>query len=256
MAQPLKARTSACSGFTLVELAIVVAIIALLLGSLLVTVSGQIEVQRAGETRETLTRVRDALIGFAAANRRLPCPATASSNGIESPAGGGACTGSSSGVVHGFVPGVTLGITPTDASGYVIDGWGGRLRYAVHTGSVGGQNDVFTTTDRMKSVGMGPIGDPGSNALLYVCSTSTGIVSSVCASGATLSSKAPAVVYSLGKNGTSTSGSDEAENLDADRAFVAHDLAGGGATGAFDDTVTWISVPVLFNRMIAAGQLP
>jgi hypothetical protein len=52
--------------------------------------SQQVEKERA--TQKLLVEARDALLGFAATFGRLPCPASATSNGIESPVGGGVCT--------------------------------------------------------------------------------------------------------------------------------------------------------------------
>ena len=76
-------------GFTLVEMAVVLLIVALLVGSGLSVVSAQVEQQKYKDTQRILDDAREALLGFAAANGRLPCPATAASNGIEAPAGGG-----------------------------------------------------------------------------------------------------------------------------------------------------------------------
>jgi prepilin-type N-terminal cleavage/methylation domain-containing protein len=257
-------------GFTLVELAVVLAIITLLLGGLVVTVAAQLELQHTAETRQTLDNVRDALTGFAVATGRLPCPATDASNGQESytiVAGAFACTNGTSGVAHGFVPGVTLGATPLDSQGYVLDGWGFRVRYSVFTATISTQPYPFTTPNGMRTVGMGTLS--GSN-LLYVCSKKNGTTTNNCgmpqpptdpSKAALLTLSAPAVIYSTGKN-TATGGTsdDEGENPnpnsgDADIVFVFHDVS--TATGnEFDDMMTWISLPVLFSRMIAAGQLP
>jgi prepilin-type N-terminal cleavage/methylation domain-containing protein len=62
-------------GFTLAEIAVAVAVIALLIGGLLIPLSTQYELLRARETERTLETIRDALLGFAVANGRLPCPA-------------------------------------------------------------------------------------------------------------------------------------------------------------------------------------
>ena len=80
------------SGFTLIELAIVLFVVALLLGGMLLPLAGQQDIRNFGDTQKILIESRDALLGFAMANDRLPCPASAASNGVESPAGGGACT--------------------------------------------------------------------------------------------------------------------------------------------------------------------
>ena len=52
-------------GFTLIELAVVVAIFGLLLTILVVPLSTQFDQQRAAETQKQLENVREALIGFA-----------------------------------------------------------------------------------------------------------------------------------------------------------------------------------------------
>ena len=62
-------------GFTLAELAIVVAVIALLLGGLTLTLSTQTELRRISDTQRTLELAKDALIGFAMTRGRFPCPA-------------------------------------------------------------------------------------------------------------------------------------------------------------------------------------
>ncbi|HUW25479.1 MAG TPA: prepilin-type N-terminal cleavage/methylation domain-containing protein [Gallionella sp.] len=62
-------------GFTLVEMAIVLAIVGLLLGGLIPTLSAQMESQRINETRKQLDEIQQALMGFAIINGRLPCPA-------------------------------------------------------------------------------------------------------------------------------------------------------------------------------------
>ena len=79
-------------GFSLVELAIVFAIVALLIGGAMMTLSAQVEQRNSGETQRRLDAAVNALIAFAIVNGRLPCPAVAGATGDESPAGGGACT--------------------------------------------------------------------------------------------------------------------------------------------------------------------
>ena len=67
------------TGFSLVEMAIVLAIITLLLGGLLPTLSAQRGSQHISETRKQLEEIQQALVGYAIANGRLPCPASTSS---------------------------------------------------------------------------------------------------------------------------------------------------------------------------------
>jgi len=239
-------------GFTLVELAIVLIIFSLLVGGMLMTLSSQQDTSNIKETEKRVNDIRDALLGFAASNGRLPCPAIAGATGIESPVGGGACTTS----YAGFLPAITLGITPTNAQGYAVDSWGNPIRYALTNANA----NAFSTTGSLKTAwALNP-------ALilpdLRVCNTSAGIAgagaTATCAVGADLSNNAVAVIFSAGKNGgVAPTGTDELANSGANRTFVSHTQSPtGAAQGEFDDIVTWISPNILFNRMISGGRLP
>jgi len=235
-------------GFTLIELAIVMFIVALLLGGMLLPLSAQQDVRAYGDTQKILTEARDALLGYAMANDRLPCPASSTSNGVESLASPGVCTNP----YDGFFPAATLGLSPVDTQGFLVDGWGSatanRVRYAVSTANT----SAFTTASSMKNTGMTALTPD-----LQICTTGVGISiptihTAVCDTNKSLATDAVAVIYSLGKN-ASTGGTtaDELANVSADRAFVS---APQGST--FDDQVVWLSKSTLFNRLVAAGRLP
>jgi len=251
------------SGFTLIELSVALFVLILLLGSLVVPLTTQVEQRKVSDTRKALDDARDALIGFAAANGRLPCPASATSNGSEGFAPGGSATdGNCSNFFDGFLPAVALGIAATDSQGYAVDGWGlaqNRIRYAVSNQTVNGITNPLTRTSGMSSAGLTSL---GAAQFLFVCNSGSGVTAgSNCGTAVTLASNAMAVLYSVGPNAaTGGTSAHEAENPNpnggsADRIFVNRDW--GGATGSeFDDIVTWIGTSPLFNRMIAAGQLP
>src|SRR5262245_55096453 len=114
-------------GFSLVELAVVMTIVALLLGGLIYTLSAQIEQRNFEETRRRLEQARELLLGYAIVNGRLPCPATSTSSGQGSPVGGGTCTTG----YAGWLPAKTIGSQQVDSGGYALDIWGNRIRYAV-----------------------------------------------------------------------------------------------------------------------------
>src|SRR6186713_1066713 len=61
-------------GFTLVELALVMGIVALLLGGLMVPVARMLEQKATATTQAALETAQQALLGFALLNKRLPCP--------------------------------------------------------------------------------------------------------------------------------------------------------------------------------------
>ncbi len=244
-------------GFTLIEMAVVIAVIALLLSSILVPLATQVEERRIADTRRMLDEAREALLGFLIANGRLPCPASQASNGVESPVGGGTCTN----FHNGFLPAATLGLTPTDAQGFLVDPWGNRIRYAVTNWPVVPPVPAFTTANGIAARFLvGPLAPD-----LQVCSTAAGVTGTPpsCAAGAALTTSAPAVLYSTGPNGlTGGNAGDELENpnpnsANNDRLFVSRSPGTvGAAGGTFDDIVTWISPHVLYSRMVAAGKLP
>jgi prepilin-type N-terminal cleavage/methylation domain-containing protein len=238
-------------GFSLVEMAMVLLIVGLLLGGGLSLLNVQVELQRTRATQKTLEEARESLIGFAMAHGRLPCPASPTSSGIESPEGGGVCTHP----YNGFLPAATLGLPGVDSQGYLSDAWGlsaNRIRYAVTTA----HGSSATTTDGIRTTTMA-IFSPN----LSVCSSATGMTSSSCGSAPALTNTAVAVIYSLGKNAAHTSGAgsaaDEAANQANSRFFVSHPPSASGApNGEFDDILTWLSSNVLYSRLVQAGRLP
>jgi prepilin-type N-terminal cleavage/methylation domain-containing protein len=247
----MKRSTQIQAGFTLVEMALVLLIVTLLMTGLVPTISSQFEQRYRSETRKQLDEIRDALLGFAVANGRLPCPASTASNGAESfAAGGNATNGNCSNFYDGYLPAATLGITPTDSNGYALDGWSNRIRYAVTTKS----SNAVTVANGIQTAGMAPVSTaPG---LLYVCDSATGITATTCGTATNLTNTAVAVIYSVGKNSVAA-GTDEAANLNGDQVFVSHvPSPNTSANGEFEDVVTWLSPNILYNRMVAAGKLP
>ncbi|MCK6407307.1 MAG: type II secretion system GspH family protein [Rhodocyclaceae bacterium] len=247
---PTPARPNPASrGFTLVELTIVLVIVGLLVGGMTVLLSAAQDTANIKETQRRLNQAQEALLGFAAGSGRLPCPAAAPiAGGVEAPSNGtGACTAA----LDGFLPGTTLGLSPTDEQGYFVDAWGNRIRYAVYNTTIAAETDPFTTAGKMKSIGIETLStnpSPTPRKLLYVCDSATGITGTTCGTARTLTDTAVAVVFSMGKNGGVAAAGDEAANTDGDVVFVSMTAA------TFDDLVTWLSPNILYNRMIAAGR--
>lgn len=235
-------------GFSLIEMALVLLVVTLLLGGLLVPLGTQVEQKRIAETQKALEEAKEALLGFAVAHGRLPCPDTfngavapdVSNDGLED-----ACSAVNE--TEGNLPWATLGVGATDA-------WGNHLRYRV-TGT-------FTAT--------------GASAFtLSTAGTIKVCVDTVCS--ATVATAIPAVVMSHGKNGYGAVNANTAPNAAtfnalpsspgdeytnyfsaiASKTFVSRTLTAPGAGLAeFDDQVVWLSPNILFNRMVAAGRLP
>ena len=103
--------------FTLIELAVVLTIIALLIGSFLIPLTTQIDVAKIRSTEATLQQVKEALINYAAANNRLPCPATEVDTGLE-------VNTVMNCQKEGYLPWANLGMGRYDA-------WGNPLIYRV-----------------------------------------------------------------------------------------------------------------------------
>lgn len=243
-------------------MAVVLVVVSLVLGSLLVPLASQVEQRRIGSTEQILEQARDALLAFAAARGRLPCPADASGGQEKITLGTGACSYN-----PGFLPAATLGLSPLDGEGFARDGWGleqNRIRYAVRSATINTVSDVFTRTSGIKSAGMPAISTfADANGLLYVCNAGTGVSATGCGGSAfALTGEAVAVVWAVGPNAATGGVSvDEAENPNPnggggiDRIFVSRPR-GSGTGPEFDDQMVWITPPLLFQRMIAAGQLP
>lgn len=255
-------------GFSLVELAIAVFIMALLVGGLMIPLQTQVEGRKIDETQRILDQARESLLGFVAANGYFPCPADTGS-GAEATgfnhaaAAATTCPASVTGtsVYAGFLPAVTLGFTPVDANGYALDAWGtqqNRVRYAVANATINGINQPFTRINGMKSATMASILAVPATTLLNVCHTG---VNATCATADMLSSTTVAVIWSLGANAP-YGGTTPHEDKNARSALTSYTRLyvqaerSNVAGSIFDDQFTWISPPMLFNRMIAAGMLP
>ncbi|MCF8151889.1 MAG: prepilin-type cleavage/methylation domain-containing protein, partial [Sulfuritalea sp.] len=204
------------------------------------------QVEQEAASLAAVVQSTDALLGYAAINGRLPCPATAASNGVESPIGGGVCTNP----YNGFLPAATLGLPGVDATGYLLDGWAGRMRYAVTTASA----NAATTTNGIQTATTAVFG-PAAN--LRVCASATGITPTTCGTAAVVTSNSVALVFSLGPNRGLAGGVDEAANQNNDQVFVSHPKTNSAAAnGEFDDLPRWLLPNVLFVRMTQAGRLP
>jgi prepilin-type N-terminal cleavage/methylation domain-containing protein len=267
-----QSRPSHTTGFTLIELAITLAIVGVLAGAVLVPFVAQVAQRNTAATEKTLEQIKEALLGYATATGRLPCPASGTSNGVEVfdiATGGNIANGKCENFI-GFLPAATLGFTPVDSQGFAIDGWGtakNRVRYAVSNQTVNGPGgpvlNPFTRANGMRSATAAALaGSP----LLFVCASGAPSADPVvhCGPGAagtggsvTLTSNAPVVVWSVGANAATGGISvDEAQNnFTADRTFVSHPVT-TVAGNEFDDIVTWVAVGNLVSRMVLGGQLP
>lgn len=264
------------TGFSLIEIAVVLLILTVLLSGIAIPLSAQVEVRRLQETKVQLDEARVAILGFVGANGRFPCPATAVSNGLESfcTAATGACTpttavqthGRCSNFYDGFLPAVSLSLAPVDSTGRLRDAWGSPqnvIRYAVRrldlTAEIAGLDYVFTVADGIKQATMSKTLRTSSGSsernLISVCVDAT-VATSDCNVTSNALANVPAVIFSLGPNAATTGGTSvqEAENLDGNVVFISRERSVGA--NEFDDVVTWISIYKTFDRLVEVGRLP
>ena len=224
-------------GFSLIKLAIVLFIVALLLGGLLPTVSSQIEQQRRSETQKQLAEIQQALQGFAIINGRLPCPTT-----ITNPATAGygeeAASCSANPAAEGYLPWKTLGVAEIDAWGSKRsnngDLWIGYWRYRVDRNFA----SAFTL-----NTGFGTC--PGATSDCLAIQNNAGNLLT------TTSERPIAIVFSTGKN-LSADGQNASSSFEPTSGIYQSDVP----NPTFDDLLIWISRPQLFNLMVTAGKLP
>jgi prepilin-type N-terminal cleavage/methylation domain-containing protein len=239
-------------GFTLVEIAIAIFIITILLGSILVPLTTQVEQRQVSETQKMLEDIKEALVGHAVAKGHLPCP-DRTSGGV-----GGANDTANDGVedygtptagvcfsttATGNVPWVTLGLGASDP-------WGNRFRYRVHSAYA-----------------------QRSPAAPFNLATATNLTVTATSGGVLLTAANPdgavAVIVSHGKNGFGAMNAltntvrpaplngDELDNSVGGTSYTSRVIVRtDNPTTEFDDIVAWLGKYTLFNRMVAAGKLP
>jgi len=248
--------------FTLIELAVALLVIALVASSMALPLAAQLQARRADEVRRQFDDAREALLGFAAAHARLPCPASATSRGDESfAAGGDATNGGCSNFYDGYLPGAALGLAPLDSQGYVRDPWlteKNRVRYAVFGGgaAVNGVVNPLTRANGMQAATLAGLG--AAPHYIFICSTGAAASGAGCGPAANqLTFRAAFVLLSLGPNANDTPapGGDEARNVSGVPVFVHHEATVDGNAG-FDDVVQWVPVHLVVHRLLAAGRLP
>jgi prepilin-type N-terminal cleavage/methylation domain-containing protein len=244
------------AGFTLIEIAMVLAILGLVLGGLITAIGQSTENTRRSEARALINRVEEALYGFAQVLGRLPCPASDTSNGEEDVVdiNTGVCNFNGG---HGFVPAVTLGLQGrVNADGLLLDPWMNPLRYSVSALNLGA-NRAFTSELGMQSLFAAPGILVAGPTLLRVCNAAD------CPTeDSVLADTVPAVVISMGPNWATFTSADEVDNagnvteggyrLTNTNTFVSRDYN----PATYDDIITWLSPHVLLSRQVMAGRLP
>ena len=250
------------SGFTLVELAVVLAIVGLLLGIVLVPLGTQFDLREVRDEEESLKSIRETLLGFLMTRGRLPCPDN-NNDGLEDFTAGtpNTCTGGE----RGELPYLTLGIG-------VADTWGRRYRYEVDPDFV-----MDTSKGALPSGNFLDMTDASNITIVLRQDDKTTV--NLAAPGATRDG-ASAVVVSFGDNGNGgrraidgvlmpapVVGSDEEENANADSTYLMRNRSEepsgacsetvvGTQSCAYDDLMFWLPGDLVRSRLVAAEWLP
>lgn len=228
-------------GFTLIELAMVLFILSLLLGGLLVPLATQLEARKRSEAQEQLERIREALIGFAIINGRLPChtvnvnPASANYGIEDSPCDPSALA------ADGILPWKTLGLdNGLDPWGVqrtaTSDPWTGHWRYRVDRN--------FTENPCPPETGLFTLSRGFCDDLNILDADGNQLNAAT--------ERPLVIIYSTGPNQTADGQNASYEPLPANNPTYQ----GGTLTSNFDDITIWLTRPLLFNRMVSAGVLP
>jgi prepilin-type N-terminal cleavage/methylation domain-containing protein len=247
------------TGFSLLELAVVLMIVGILMSGVLISVSQTTLNARRAAALVQLQQLEEALYGFAESQGRLPCPSSTApmpGPGYEDISGGGVCN-----LSHGFVPAATLGIYgQTDSAGLLVDAWGNPLRYSLaNAGNLSNPSspDFSSKSSISNFFTSGSAFNPVTGNMLKICDDPSCL-------GKVLTNIAPAIIMSMGENWASYTSANETTNAganmlgghpvhaDTDLIFVA----GEYSEEKFDDQLVWLSPYVLFNRMVSAGKLP
>lgn len=219
----LPARTE---GFSLIELAIVVAAMALIAGGLMGPLRAQMDLRQFKQMERDLVQIREALVGFAIANQgRLPCT-DGSGDGLENPDDTANCP-----PLEGWLPSTSLGVGRRDP-------WGQRYRYRPDSAfaSATAPPEPPDTVDGLRVIAAEDgraltLGNPhGPVAIVYSCGRDRVSESAVVAVAEANSCGLPrsaSTVYRLAEN-----------------------------TAGLDDALTWLSKNILLARLTQAGQWP
>lgn len=234
------------SGFTLVEIAVVLVIVGLLFGSFIGSFSQRVDTTRRDITKKELAEIKQVLMAYVYSNAApyaLPCPDTdIPPDGI----GDGVAGVCDAGDAVGTLPWVTLGIGREDA-------WATRYSYWVDSA----YSDNVAGFD------------------LDTVAGSAQINTRVNDNDVVVAINVVAVIFSRGKNGLggiSVGGvnrdvipvagnghDDELQNADANKVFMSRfntDEGVAAAGGVFDDILVWINAYELKAKMVETGRLP
>ncbi len=236
------------SGFTLIEVAIVLLVVSILLGYTVALFPRQQELKQYNAVEREMDEIVEAIIGFAQVNGRLPCPAIPNSGGLED-YDDVADTGCNN--HDGFVPANTLGLAGRyNADTLLLDPWGHPYRYYVSTSDFDADGNFdFTAPGEMRDIGLVDsdgdgyidldgnylICDDNGTSLDDQCTGAAEVFGNYTAGPPVMYAGAPVVLISPGKDWPQWQPTDPAPDNTADGGAVNDELENiGGSFSTVD----------------------
>lgn len=239
-------------GFTLLEMAVVIAIMGIVMAGFVLPMLGQIkirsqllELQKYKETKHTLEEIKAALLGYVAITGMFPCPDTQNTDSTDplkkyNP-DGKQDSGCDANAVEGYIPWQTLGLVKGN------DIWGNTIRYIVNKNYA----KVISQTNSDAASPFFEIKDEKQTTKLSVSSN-----------GAII-----AIIFSCGKNAKPDLGNNRDAKTDCKNPvsnlttsdFYIQDTRNYSTElenipTDFDDVLTWISKYQIINALNNAGK--
>jgi len=266
-------------GFTLVELAMVLFIVGLLLGGLLVPMATKIEQENRTSTNDKLNEIKEALLGYAVINGRLPCPdcpdgTVGTCNAIAAVNRNDGISDWGVGAAGERVCATQIGNLPwVDLQTGQFDAWNRYFTYQVTSEF---SRESNTSPCRIRAIGVSFELCTQGDIQIY-----SAYMPPPYSPPPTVAANVPAIVISHGADAyepvqtnqqvenygrnpvnpntdlnilTSYNPSSYSANI-----FIYRDYARNTSLNPptqFDDLIMWISPNILMNRMIVSGRLP
>ena len=257
------------TGFTLVEIAVVLLIVTILLGYTVALFPIQQELKQYRAVETEMRAIIKALVAHAQVNGRLPC-ADGDNDGLED---WSAVAGEDCDAWAGTVPARTIGFDGNYSGGVLVDPWGTPYTYQVapaDSTNADAGDAHFILPGAMRAQGIASLmpADPlvEENQLIHVCdvqpATHTAAApndETACDANTQVVINVAAVIVSHGKDRqvvvdeTSDIQSENLDNSFTDTVFVST-IRNDAAGTEYDDVVKWVSLNQLFSAMIEAAD--
>lgn len=224
------------SGFSLVEMAIVLLVLGVLMRAVIQPMGARLEASQRSEAKAQLRQVKAAITGYLILNGRLPCP------GMDAMREDASCS-----MIDGGVRAVLLGLPgEIDEAGFLLDPWGAPLRYRIASTQPWTSDWSTGGNSASNSVAAPPGAD---DALLVICRSAG---KGGCVQREVRANQLEFVLLSYGPD-ASPRGS-QAGNLDGDNVFVQ--VPESTADGReFDDQLVWMARSEVAYWLLLSGRV-